>query len=134
MTENNHETANEVATDDKVENTVQIAIASKEKVDAMEKLRRRVNSKKTVTTRSVNKLETSIQVFRESAAKNEADKTLATKILLKESAKEVIENRDKVKEYRKDLEKLTYQLKEALNECEPTETQKGATLEDAMKK
>ena len=69
MTENNLETANEVATDDKVENTVQIATASKEKVDAMEKIRRSLNTKKSVTTRKLNKLETSIQVFRESAEK-----------------------------------------------------------------
>ena len=93
MTDNNQETANEVAIDDKVENTVQtaqtvqIATASKQKLDAMKKLKRSLNSKKSVTTRSMNKLETSIQVFRESAAKNEADKTLVTKILLKESAR-----------------------------------------------
>ena len=134
MTENNLETANEAGTDDKGENTVQIAAASKEKVDAMEKIRRILKTKKSVTTRTLNKLEASIQVFRESAAKNETEKTHATKILLKENAKEVIENRDKVKEYKKDLEKLADQLQEALNDCEPAESQKGVTLEEAMEK
>ena len=88
-----------------------------------------------MTTRTLNKLEASIQVFKGSAAKDEAEKTHATKIQLKENAKEVIENRDKVKDYKKDLEKLVEQLQEALNDCDPTESQKGgATLEEAMEK
>ena len=37
MTENNIDTANGAATEDKGENTVQIAAASKEKADAIEK-------------------------------------------------------------------------------------------------
>ena len=60
--------------------------------------------------------------------------TLANKNLVKESAKEVLESRDKVKENRKDLETLSDLLQTALNECEPTEAQKGVTLEDAMRK
>ena len=135
MTENNIETANGAATDDKGENTVQIAAASKEKADAMEKIKRSLKTKKSVTTRTLNKLEASIQVFKGSAAKDEAEKTHATKIQLKENAKEVIENRDKVKDYKKDLEKLVEQLQEALNDCDPTESQKGgATLEEALEK
>ena len=60
--------------------------------------------------------------------------TLANKNLVKESAKEVIESRDKVKDNRKDLETLPELLQEAVNGCELTETQKGVTLGEAMKK
>ena len=135
MTENNIDTANEAAAEDKGENTVQIAAASKEKADAMEKIKRSLKTKKSMTTRTLNRLEAAIQVFKDSAAKDAAEKTHATKIQLKENAKEVIENRNKVKDYKKDLEKLVEQLQEALNDCEPTESQKGGTnLEEAMEK
>ena len=97
----NIDTANGAATDDKGENTVQIAAASKKKADVMEKIKKSLKTKKSVTTRNLNKLEASIQVFKGSAAKDEAEKTHATKIQLKENAKEVIENRNKVKDYKK---------------------------------
>ena len=75
MTENNIETANGAATEDKGENTVQIAAASKEKADAMEKIKRSLKTKKSVTTRTLNKLEASIQVFKDSAAKMKQKKS-----------------------------------------------------------
>ena len=130
MTENNTETANGAATDDKGENTVQIAAASKEKADAMEKIKRSLKTKKSMTTRTINRLEAAIQVFKDSAAKDAAEKTLATKIQLKKNAKEVIENESKLKDYQKDLEKLVEQLQEALNDSPTT----GANLEEAIEK
>ena len=98
MTENNTDIVNEAAAEDKGENTVQFAAASKEKADAMEKIKRSLKTKKSMTTRTLNRLEASIQVFKNSAAKDAAQKTHATKIQLKENAKEVIENRNKVKD------------------------------------
>ena len=130
MTENNIETGNGAATDDKGENTVPIAAASKEKTDAMEKIKRSLKTKKSWATRTIGKLEAAIQVFKDSAAKDAAEKTLATKIQLKKNAKEVIENESKVKDYQKDLEKLVEQLQEALNDS-PTA---GTNLEEAMEK
>ena len=104
MTENNIDTANEAAAEDKGENTVQIAAASKEKADAMEKIKRSLKTKKSMTTRTINRLEAAIQVFKDSAAKDAAEKTLATKIQMKKNAKDVIENENKVRNYQKDLE------------------------------
>ena len=88
----------------------------------MEKLKRNLNSKKSVTTRSLNRLETAIETYREAVAKSESTMTLVNKNLVKESAKEVIESRDKVKDNRKDLETLSELLQEAVNGCELTET------------
>ena len=90
MTENNTEVVNEAAAADKGENTVHIPAASKEKADAMEKIKRSLKTKKSMTTRTINRLEAAIQVFKDSAAKDAAEKTLATKIQLKKNAKEVI--------------------------------------------
>ena len=45
MSENDIETANGAATEDKGENTVKIAAASKEKADAMEKIKRSLKTK-----------------------------------------------------------------------------------------
>ena len=128
MTSDDQEASGEVAVVvDKVDTAaaVQIAAASKEKLDEMEKLKRSLNSRKSVTTRSLKRLETAIETFRESSAKSESAMTLAEKNLVKESAKEVIESRDKVKENRKDLETLSDLLQRAVNDCELTETQKG---------
>ena len=109
MTTNDQEASSEVAIVDKVETAavVQIATTSKEKLNEMEKLKRSLNSKKSVTTRSMKRLETAIETFRESSAKGETAMTLANKNIVKESAKEVLESRDKVKENRKDLETLS---------------------------
>ena len=98
MTSDDQEASGEVAVVvDKVDTAaaVQIAAASKEKLDEMEKLKRSLNSRKSVTTRSLKRLETAIETFRESSAKSESAMTLAEKNLVKESAKEVIESRDK---------------------------------------
>ena len=136
MTTNNQEASSEVAIVDKVDTAaaVQIATTSKEKLNEMEKLKRRLNSKKSVTTRSLKRLDTAVESFRESSGKDETAMTLADKNLVKSDAKEVLESRDKAQENRKDLETLSDLLQEALNECEPTEIQKGVTQEDAMRK
>ena len=57
MTTNDQEASSEVAIVDKVETAavVQIATTSKEKLNEMEKLKRSLNSKKSVTTRSLKK-------------------------------------------------------------------------------
>ena len=130
MTENNTEVINEAAAADKGENTVHIPAASKEKADAMEKIKRSLKTKKSMTTRTINRLEAAIQVFKDSAAKDAAEKTLATKIQLKKNAKDVIENKSKLKDYQKDLEKLEEQLREALDDSPIT----GANIEEAIQK
>ena len=106
MIKNNTDIVNEAAAEDKGENTVHIPAASKEKADAMEKIKRSLKTKKSMTTRTINRLEAAIQVFKDSAANDAAEKTLATKIQLKKNAKEVIENENKVKDYQKDLENV----------------------------
>ena len=65
MTTNDQEASSEVAIVDKVETAavVQIATTSKEKLNEMEKLKRSLNSKKSVTTRSLKRLETAIESF-----------------------------------------------------------------------
>ena len=71
MTTNDQEASSEVAIVDKVETAaaVQIATTSKEKLNEMEKLKRSLNSKKSVTTWSLKRLETGVETFRKSAAK-----------------------------------------------------------------
>ena len=73
MTTNNQEASSEVAIVDKVDTAaaVQIATTSKEKLDEMEKLKRSLNSKKSVTTRSMKRMETAVETFRESSEKSE---------------------------------------------------------------
>ena len=136
MTTNDPEATGEVAVVDKVDTAavVQIVTASNERLNKIEKLKRRLNSKKSVTTKSLKRLDTAIESFRESTGKVETAMTLADKNLVKSDAKEVLESRDKAQENRKDLETLSDLLQEALNECEPTEIQKGVTQEDAMRK
>ena len=63
MTTNNQEASSEVAIVDKVDTAaaVQIVTTSKEKLNKMEKLKRSLNSKKSVTTRSMKRLETAVE-------------------------------------------------------------------------
>ena len=62
MTENNTEVVNEATAADKGENTVHIPAVSKEKADAMEKIKRSLKTKKSMTTRTLNRLEAAIQL------------------------------------------------------------------------
>ena len=73
MTTNDQEASSEVAIVDKVETVaaVQITTTSKEKLNKMEKLKRSLNSKKSVTTRSMKRMETAVETFRESSEKSE---------------------------------------------------------------
>ena len=135
MTTNEKEATGEVAVVDKVDTAavVQIVSASNERLSQMEKLKRKLNAKKTTTTKNLKRLETVIPSFQEDE-KEEALMTLAEKNLLKTEAKEVLESADRVKENRKDLESLSALLQEAINEFEPNEIQKGITQEEAMSK
>ena len=135
MTTNEKEATGDVAVVDKVDTAavVQIVSASNERLSQMDKLKRKLNAKKTTTTKSLKRLEAAIASFQEDG-KEEALMTLAEKNLLKTEAKEVLESADRVKENRKDLESLSALLQEAINECEPNEIQKGITQEEAMAK
>ena len=129
MTTNEKDANSEVAVVDKVDTAavVQIVAASNERLNEMEKLKRKLTQKKSATTRSLKRLDTAVESFRESLGKDEADMILADKNLLKSDAKEVLQSRDKAQEHRKDLETLSDLLQEALNECEPSEIQKGVS-------
>ena len=73
MTTNDQEATSEVAVVDKVDTAavVQIVAASNERLNEMEKLKRKLNSKKSVTTRSLKRLDTAVESFRESSGKDE---------------------------------------------------------------
>ena len=88
ITEDNTEVVNEAAATDKSENTVHIPAASKKEADEMEKIKRSLRTKKSWATRTITKLESAVQTFKDSATKDATEKTLATKIQLKKSAKE----------------------------------------------
>ena len=57
-----------------------------------------------------DKTRISSKAFKDSAAKDVTENTLATKIQLKKKAKDVLENERKLKEYQQELEKLVEQL------------------------
>ena len=63
MTTNDQEATSEVAVVEKVDTAVvvQIVSASNERLNEMEKLKRKLNAKKSATTRSLKRLETVIE-------------------------------------------------------------------------
>ena len=130
MTEDNTEVANEAVATDKGENIVHIPAASKNEAEEMEKIKRSLRTKKSWATRTITKLESAAKSFKDSAAKDAAENTLATKIQLKKKAKDVLENERKLKEYQQDLEKVVEQLREALDNSPIT----GANVEEAIQK
>ena len=79
MTDNNTRDANEAANADKGENIVHIA---KNGADELQKIKRSLNSKKTWATRIMTQLDSRTKAFTDSAAKDNAEKTPATKIHL----------------------------------------------------
>ena len=92
MTTNEKEASTEVAVVEKVDTAavVQIVTASNERLNELEKLKRKLNAKKSATTKSLKRIETAVTSFRE-AGKDEALMTLADKNLLKSEEKEVLE-------------------------------------------
>ena len=118
MTDNNTRDANETANADKGENIVHIA---KNGADELQRINRRLNSKKTWATRIMTQLDSRAKAFEDSAAKHNTDKTPATKIHLQKKAKDVLENESQLKKHQKDLEKLVEELKETLDQYPVTE-------------
>ena len=92
MTEDNTEVANEAVATDKSENVVHIPAASKNEAEEMEKIKRSLRTKKSWATRTISKLDSAVKSFKDTAAKDATEKTLATKIQLKKKAKDVLEN------------------------------------------
>lgn len=130
MTGVNTEVTNESVATDKSENVVYITTASKSEAEEMEKIKMKLRTKKSWATRIISKLESTAKSFKDAEAKVAIEKTHATKIQLKNKAKDVLENKIKLKEYQKDLEKLVEQLREALDNS-PTS---GANMEEAVQK
>ena len=92
MTDNNIRVANEAADTDKGENIVHINTASKNGADELERIKRSLRTKKSWATRIMTQLDSRAKAFKDSAAKDATDKTLATKIHLKKKAKDVLDN------------------------------------------
>ena len=103
MTDNNARAANEAANADKGENIVLVQAASKNGADELQRIKRSLNSKKTWATRIMTQLDSRTKAFTDSAAKDNAEKTPATKIHLKKKAKDVLENESQLRKHQKDI-------------------------------
>ena len=130
MTDNNARAANDAASADKGENIVLVQAASKNGADELQRIKRSLNSKKTWATRIMTQLDSRTKAFTDSAAKDNAEKTPATKIHLKKKAKDVLENESQLRKHQKDLEKLVEELRETLDLYPIT----GDNAEEAIQK
>ena len=79
--------------------------ASNKWINQMDKLNRKLKSKKTMITKSLKRLETATESFQEVGTEG-ATMTLTDRNLIKMEAEEGLASVDKIKENHKDLESL----------------------------
>ena len=124
MTNTEKEATGYVTVVEKVENSSMAQIAaSNERISQMDKLNRKLRSKKTMITKSIKKVETTTDSFQEVGAEG------ATVTLIKMEAEEVLTSVEKLKEHQKDLETISSSLQDAINECESNELKRFTPVE-----